>query len=138
MASLAQMAEQMSAAGGEMPRLPLRYIDGDWRIQLPFTFSEEQAGLVGDALALAQDVLDRMTDKVEGVDTVDQQALTMMRQQTFMEVMPQGMELFVRAQQLFGPGAQDAVEPAEPGEDESREEGEEEEAEEQPRPVIGP
>jgi hypothetical protein len=139
MASMAQMAEQMSAAGGEMPTLPLKYIDGDWRIQLPFTFSEQQAELVGEALILAQDFLDKMTDKVESVDTLDQQTLMMMGQQTFVEVMPQAMELFARAQQVFGPAMGGLAEPVQPAEDEAREEGEEEEeAEDEPEPVVVP
>ena len=140
MASMAQMAEQMSAAGGEMPTLPLKYIDDDWRIQLPFTFTEEQAELVGDGLVLAQDFLDKLTDKVERVDTLDQQALMMMGQQTFLEIMPQAMGLFARAQQVFGPALGGVAESGERGADESPDEAgeEEEEVEDEPEPPMMP
>ena len=100
----------------------------------------KDAELVGDGLVLAQDFLDKLTDKVESVDTLDQQALMMMGQQTFLEIMPQAMGWFARAQQVFGPAMEGLAEPAEPGADESRDEAgeEEEEAEEQPGPAMRP
>ena len=137
-------ADEGAEAGIGVPEIPvtvpLAKIDGEWRIQLPFTFTEEQAELVGEALVLAQDFLDKLTDKVEGVDTLDQQALMMMGQQTFLEVMPQAMGLFARAQQVFGPAMESVAEPGEPGADEGRDEAgeEEEEAEDEPQPPMIP
>jgi len=135
-------AEEAAEAGVgtvEIPvKVPLRKIDGDWKIELPFAISEQQAELVGDGLVLAQDFLDKLTDKVGSVDTLDQQALIMMGWQTVLEVTPQATGLFARAQQVFGPAMKGVAESAEPGADEAREEGEEE-VEEEPedeRPAV--
>jgi len=137
---LPALASGEDAAPPELPTLPLKKTDGEWRIKLRFAFTQEQAQVVGDGLALVQDCLDRVTEKLDGVETPEPQTLVTVFMQTSFEMGGPMMELFARAQQVFGPAMEGVAEPAEPGADESRDEAgeEEEEAEDEPGPVMVP
>jgi len=94
--------QNVDAGAFPFDALPVRKVEGQWRIALPAPISEEQAELANEAMILAKDYLIELTSRVETAPTFDAQTFVQLVIQTGMSRMPQAMALMPRVQALMG------------------------------------
>lgn len=89
-------------AAVEIP-LPLKKVNDEWRLALPFSFNEEQAELIAEGLGIVNETLGGVTQQISAVETLDMQ--------NYMQILMQaqgsaGLRLMgwsARAKTVFGP-----------------------------------
>lgn len=106
---------------------PLRKIDGEWRLVLPFSVQEEQAEVISEGLVLVKDLLADMTTRIDQTDTLDLGAFTQIAAETGTRMAPAFEGWWARAQMMIASiteeptddtGAEEEEEAAEPNEPE--------------------
>lgn len=112
----------------EIP-LPMKKVDDEWRLVLPFSFTTEQAELISEGLEIVNETLGTTTQQIDELETLDAPTYTQILMQAQGSALPQLMGWFARAQVTFGslmesgPGAmgeetpadEDASKPADAG-----------------------
>jgi len=81
--------------------ISLRKVDDAWRISLPFTFEEQHAELVNEAVTVVKEMSEETTRALEQVETLDLQTYMQLSQQVQMRHMPALMGLAGRAAPMF-------------------------------------
>jgi hypothetical protein len=82
--------------------LPLRKVDGAWKIDIPVPITDEHAGIASEALALGKQFMDKVMEKLQGEASVDQAGMQMMFMEVVGEMMPQFTELQAKIEALAG------------------------------------
>jgi hypothetical protein len=146
-AALQAVAEGAAAEGGgpveparsELPETwPLKKIDGEWRIELPRAVTADEAEVLGEALALAQQYLDKFNEKLDTVETVDMMILMQIGMLTAAELVEQTNALKARFEEVFGVTAPSGLDFPLPAAGEVPEAPGEKETEEEPGGIIRP
>jgi hypothetical protein len=129
-----EMLEQLPSI--QIP-LPLRKVDGAWRLVLPFKLEEQQAEVINEAALVTKDYFADLAQAIGQAETLDLQAYTQIDTSLQMKHMGPIMGLIGRATAVFGPLFETTTQPTEetaaPTPDEAeRSEPEEEAPPEQP------
>lgn len=86
-----------------LPAIPLRKIGDAWKIDLPLTFTDEQAELINELVVEVKAMFDETTQAMEQAATLDLQTYSQISNQIQARHMPVFMGLFGRAMPLFAP-----------------------------------
>lgn len=88
------------SAGGEATRMTK--VDDQWRIDLPITITAEHADALSGAALIVSDVVDRLTDQISAVDSLDSAAAGQLGPQLVPTVMSAAPQLLGALAPLLG------------------------------------
>lgn len=91
----------MSQQAPDEVNIPMRLVDGLWRIDVPFELNQEQADWIAEGVGLATQALTSMQQAVAGLDNPDAQTLMQAMQQASMSQMMGFMGWIGRAPVVF-------------------------------------
>ena len=88
-------------AGLSQFAIPLRKVDGAWKIALPVTITQEQAELINELAVALRGMIDDSTQAIDQVETLDLQTYMQISTQTQMRHVPELLGIVGRLMPLF-------------------------------------
>ncbi|GEM_PF-3492447 len=88
--------------------LPMQKVDDEWHVQLPITFTPEEADVIANGLDILKRAVADLTQQIEQVETLDPQTYTKMEMAAQAKMLPELMGWVAQAKLVFGQALEDA------------------------------